>query len=96
MIIRSKKTYWVPSAIQDFRIYSQLSQLSNVKSCRIQESCTNINLVKVVGQIRESLHAPRAIDDLKIYLTLKISEHSLMCSAITENGESAEEIPSEA
>ena len=39
---------------------------------------------------------PLAIDDLKIYLTLKISEHSLLSSAITENGESAEEIPSEA
>ena len=40
--------------------------------------------------------APRAIDDLKIYLTLILSEHSLLTSAITENGESVEEIPSEA
>lgn len=39
---------------------------------------------------------PRSLDDLKNYLTLKISEHSLLSSAITENSESAEEIPSDA
>ena len=38
----------------------------------------------------------RSLDDLKNYLTLKISEHSLLSSATTENSESAEEIPSEA
>ena len=38
----------------------------------------------------------RSKKDLNIYLTLKISEHSLLSSAMTENGESAEEIPSEA
>ena len=38
----------------------------------------------------------RSKKDLNIYLTLKISEHSLLISAMTENGESAEEIPSEA
>lgn len=38
---------------------------------------------------------PRSLDDLKNYLTLKISEHSLLSSAITENSETAEEIPSD-
>ena len=38
----------------------------------------------------------RSLDDLKNYLTLKISEHSLLSSAITEKSESAEEIPSDA
>ena len=38
----------------------------------------------------------RSLDDLKNYLTLKISEHSLLSSATTENSDSAEEIPSEA
>jgi len=35
------------------------------------------------------------LDDLKNYLTLKISEHSLLSSATTENSETAEEVPSE-
>ena len=38
----------------------------------------------------------RSLDDLKNYLTLKISEHSLLSSAITEKSESAEEVPSDA
>lgn len=38
---------------------------------------------------------PRSLDDLKNYLTLKISEYSLLSSAITENSETAEEIPSD-
>ena len=38
---------------------------------------------------------PRSVDDLKNYLTLKISEHSLLSSATTDNSESAEEVPSD-
>ena len=43
----------------------------------------------------DSYEGPRSLDDLKNYLTLKISEHSLLSSAITENSETAEEIPSD-
>ena len=38
---------------------------------------------------------PRSLDDLKNYLTLKISEHSLLSSATTDNSESAEEVSSD-
>ena len=43
----------------------------------------------------DSYEGSRSLDDLKNYLTLKISEHSLLSSATTENSETAEEIPSE-
>ena len=44
----------------------------------------------------DSYEGSRSLDDLKNYLTLKISEHSLLSSATTENSESAEEVPYEA
>ena len=37
---------------------------------------------------------PRSLDDLN-YFTLKISEHSLLSSATTDNSESAEEVSSD-
>ena len=43
----------------------------------------------------DSYEGSRSLDDLKNYLTLKISEYSLLSSATTENSESAEEIPSD-
>ena len=43
----------------------------------------------------DSYEGSRSLDDLKNYLTLKISEHSLLSSATTENSETAEEIPSD-
>ena len=50
---------------------------------------------KLFAQV-DKYEGSRSLDDLKNYLTLKISEHSLLSSATTENSESAEEIPSEA
>lgn len=43
----------------------------------------------------DSYDGSRSLDDLKNYLTLKISEHSLLSSATTENSETAEEVPSD-
>ena len=43
----------------------------------------------------DSYEGGRSLDDLKNYLTPKISEHSLLSSATTENSETAEEIPSD-
>lgn len=64
--------------------------------------CTEHNIhaypsLKLFKDGREVDHyeGPRSLDDLKNYLTLKISEHSLLSSAITENSETAEEIPSD-
>jgi len=47
------------------------------------------------GREVDSYEGSRSLDDLKNYLTLKISEYSLLSSATTENSESAEEIPSD-
>ncbi|CAH3157056.1 unnamed protein product [Porites lobata] len=47
------------------------------------------------GREVDSYEGSRSLDDLKNYLTLKISEHSLLSSATTENSETAEEIPSD-
>ena len=43
----------------------------------------------------DSYEGSRSLDDLKNYLTLKISEHSLLSSATAENSETAAEIPSD-
>ena len=43
----------------------------------------------------DSYEGSRSLDDFKNYSTLKISEHSLLNSATTENSETAEEIPSD-
>ena len=43
----------------------------------------------------DNYEGSRSLDDLKNYLTMKISEHSLLSSATTENSETAEEIPSD-
>lgn len=43
----------------------------------------------------DNYEGSRLLDDLKNYLTLKISEHSLLSSAATENSETAGEIPSD-
>lgn len=43
----------------------------------------------------DNYEGSRTLDDLKNYLTLKISEHSLLSSATTENSETAEEIPTD-
>ena len=83
MIIRSKKP---PGLLRQYRIFPFSFSSANVKSCHIQESCTTMI----------SFGKGRWTDTDKIYLTLKIYEHSLLSSAITEHGESAEEIPSEA
>lgn len=48
------------------------------------------------GREVDRYEGTRSLDDLKNYLTLKISEHSLLSSAITEKSESAEEVPSDA
>lgn len=47
------------------------------------------------GREVDNYDGSRSLDDLKNYLTLKISEHSLLSSATTENSETAEEVPSE-
>ncbi|XP_068736840.1 thioredoxin domain-containing protein 5-like isoform X2 [Montipora capricornis] len=47
------------------------------------------------GREVDIYEGPRSLDDLKNYLTLKISEHSLLSSATTDNSESAEEVPSD-
>ena len=91
MIIRSKKR---PGLFQQYRIFEFTLSSTNVKSCHIQESCTTMISYGKGRWTDTGVLVPLAIDDLKIYLTLKISEHSLLISAITENGESAEEIPS--
>ena len=44
----------------------------------------------------DSYGGSRALDDLKNYVTLKISEHSLLISsATTKDSEKAEEVPSD-
>ena len=78
MITRSEKHH---GFLQQYCIFAFTLSSADVKSCHIQESCTNISF-DLGWWTDTGILALLATDDLKIYLTLKISEHSLLSSAI--------------